>query len=160
MKIYLENQQKKLPLNPARIKKIVRKVLIEEGKSPALRSFRKRDMAKSGVNIIFTDNLKIARLNKKYLNRRGPTDVLAFPMQEGLKIKGNPYFLGDIVISAEMARAKARQFNIDPRKEICLYVIHGLLHLLGYDHKKGKDDLVMRQKEKEYLFLCRAKNGG
>lgn len=149
MKIYLENQQKKLPLNPARIKKIATVVLKREGKSK-----------KSEVNIIFTDNLKIARLNKKYLGRRGPTDVLAFPMQEGIKLRGNPYFLGDIIISVEMARAAAKQFNIDPIKEICLYLIHGLLHLLGYDHKKGKDDLVMRQKEKEYLFLCPSRNGG
>lgn len=149
MKIYLKNQKKNFPLNLDRLKKIVRKILIKEGKSN-----------KSEINIIFTDNLKISRLNKKYLKTTRATDVLAFPMQEGMKLKGDPYFLGDIVISVEMALRKARQFKISPLKEICLYLIHGLLHLLGYDHKRGKDDKLMREKEKEYLLLCLNQNAG
>lgn len=143
MKIYLENQKKNFPLNLSRVRKIVRKILIEEGKSN-----------KSEVNLIFTDNLKISRLNKKYLNRAQATDVLAFPMQEGFKIKGEAHFLGDIVVSVSLALKRAKALKINPLKEIDLYLIHGLLHLLGYDHKSVKDNLLMRKKEKEYLSLC------
>ena len=149
MKIDLENQKKNFPLNLTRIKKIVRKILIKEGKSN-----------KSEVNIIFTDNLKISRLNKKYLKRAQATDVLAFPMQEGMKIKGDPYLLGDMVISSQMAAAYAKELKGSVLNEIYLYVIHGLLHLLGYDHENLKDNLLMREKEREYLLLCRAKNAG
>jgi probable rRNA maturation factor len=148
MIIYLENQQNKLPLNLAPIKKIVRKVLIKEGKS------------RSEVSIIFTNNLKIAQLNKKYLNRPRPTDVLAFPMQEGFNLRGDPHLLGDIVISVQMAISKANQLKISALKEIYLYVIHGLLHLLGYEHQKLKEDKIMRAKEKEYLKLCLPPNAG
>lgn len=143
MKIYLENQQNKLPLNLALIKKIVRKVLVKEGKS-----------SKSEVNIIFTNNLKITQLNKKYLNRPRPTDVLAFPMQEGFSLRGERYLLGDMVISVPIAISRAKELKISALKEIYLYVIHGLLHLLGYRHQNLKDDKIMREKQEEYLKLC------
>ncbi len=175
MKIYLENQQKKLKLNFSLIKKLVKKVLIKErnpalpslrkeelrkgGVNPALRSFRNQDLTKSGVNIIFVDNLKIVQFNKKYLRRNSPTDVLAFGMQEGFPLEGNPYLLGDIIISVSAAINKARELKINPDQEIYLYVIHGLLHLLGYDDKSSKDKLIIRRKEREYLKLCRSKDG-
>lgn len=147
MKIYLDNQQKKLPLNLSFIKKIVRKILIKKGQS-----------AKSEVNIIFTNNLKITRLNKRYLGRSYPTDILAFGMREGFPLKGNAYLLGDIIVSAQAAVAKARELKTNPQTEVILYVIHGLLHLLGYDDKTLKDKKIIRQKEKEYLKLCLRRN--
>lgn len=147
MKIYLESQQDKLKVNFSLIKKLVKKILIKE---------RKND--KSEVNILFAGSLKIARFNKKYLKRNSPTDVLAFSMQEGFSLEGNPYLLGDIVISVSAAINKARELKINPDQEIYLYVIHGVLHLLGYDDKSAKDKLIIRQKEREYLKLCRNKN--
>lgn len=147
MKIYLDHRQKKLPLNHPFIKKIVREILIKEGKN-----------TKSEVNIIFTNNLKMAKLNKEYLGRSYPTDVLAFGMQEGFPLRGNPYFLGDIVISAQTAITRARELKTNPQTEVILYVIHGLLHLLGYDDKTLRNKKIIRQKEKDYLKLCRCQN--
>lgn len=149
MKIYLDNQQKKVPLNLSLIEKTVKKILINEGKS-----------SKSEVNIVLTSKLKVTRLNKKYLRRNYPTDVLAFGMQEGFSLKGNSYLLGDIIVSAQAAIDKARELKVNPTQEIYLYVIHGLLHLLGYNDTTIRNKKIIRRKEEEYLKLCHGKNEG
>ncbi len=97
------------------------------------------------LSILIVDNETITALNKKYLNKNIPTDVLAFSMQEGKEsFRSEAKILGDVVISFEMARLRSKELEIDIKKEIILYLVHGVLHLLGY-----KDDDVSSRKEME-----------
>ncbi|MFH1858008.1 MAG: rRNA maturation RNase YbeY [Candidatus Omnitrophota bacterium] len=107
------------------------------------------------LNILFVDDLKMSALHERYMGRRGPTDVLAFGMQEGRRLRGDVSLLGDIVISAETALRQAKRFHSNVRRELALYVIHGILHLLGYDDRNRADRLKMRRQEKELLALCK-----
>ena len=103
--------------------------------------------------ILLTTNKIIKKLNNKFRKKNKTTDVLSFPFNE--KIKKNS-FLGDIVISYEIV--KKRSYNSNFVKELDKLWIHGLLHLLGYNHKKLKDHSKMYSKEKKILKHFEAKN--
>jgi len=93
----------------------------------------------------------IQELNKKYLNKNRPTDVLAFRMQDGDFRDFNPQLLGDIVISVETATRRARNLKTSCEYELYLYLAHGLLHLLGYTDTTKKGAQAMQRIQKEIL---------
>jgi len=97
------------------------------------------------ISLAFVDNLTIHRLNKQFLQHDEPTDVLTFPLSEGRKLAG------EIVIGAEVGLAQAQERGHDVQAELALYVIHGLLHLCGYDDHKAADVARMRERERHYL---------
>ncbi len=103
------------------------------------------------VSICFTDDGWIQKLNNTYRHVDMPTDVLAFPMRgcEGLPKETN--ILGDVVISLQTAKNQAKKRNKDLNSEILLYLVHGILHLLGYNDSTAKERLRMRRKQKEIL---------
>ena len=92
------------------------------------------------VELILTDDVEIEQLNAAYRGIDKATDVLSFPLEE---MPGAP--LGTIVISIDKVREKALELGHAPQEELQLLFIHGLLHLLGYDHES--DNGEMRQKE-------------
>ncbi|WP_024790380.1 rRNA maturation RNase YbeY [Lebetimonas sp. JH292] len=96
------------------------------------------------IELILTDNNEIKALNKEYRKLDKPTDVLSFPLEN---IPGIP--LGSIVISIDKAKEGSVNFGHSVDEEITLLFIHGLLHLLGYDHEI--DNGEMRQKEAEII---------
>ncbi len=96
------------------------------------------------IELVFTDNAAIREMNRQTRGIDAPTDVLSFPLE---KVPFAP--LGEIVISVEYARQKAGQYRNSLDDEIALLFIHGLLHLLGYDHEN--DDGEMRRKEEELI---------
>ena len=102
------------------------------------------DLTNRSVELIVVDDQEIARLNKAYRNIDKPTDVLSFPLEE---TPGAP--LGSIVISSQRAQEAAKRYGHTPQEEFALLFIHGLLHLLGYDHET--DSGQMRQKEEELI---------
>lgn len=106
---------------------------------------------KQNVNIILTDDKYIARLNRKFLNKNKSTDVLSFGMREGKKLTPEPDVLGEIYVSLDRADKQAKEYDQSLQKEVSLLVTHGLLHLLGYDHKKREQKEKMRKKEEKYL---------
>ncbi len=106
---------------------------------------------KQNVNIILAHDKYIAQLNRKFLNKNRSTDVLSFGMREGKKLKPEPDVLGEIYISLDKAEKQAKEYNQSFQKEVNLLVTHGLLHLLGYDHKKREQKEKMRKKEEKYL---------
>lgn len=103
------------------------------------------------LSLLFVDNSYIRRLNKKYRGVNSNTDVLAFAMREGHSFPKKGFVLGDVVISAETAKRESKKRKIPLRKEISLYLVHGILHLLGYDDETLGQKKRMRAKEKELL---------
>lgn len=95
------------------------------------------------VSISFIDDSYMRELNLKYKDNNRTTDVLSFP-QEG-------ELLGDILISVDKATAQSEKLGHTFEQEVRRLVVHGILHLLGYDHKKLKEARLMEEKEKEIL---------
>ena len=102
------------------------------------------------IELILTDNASIRELNQEHREKDKPTDVLSFPMDAPFteqSIFGMP--LGSIVISADFVKEKAKELGHTLQDELSLLFIHGLLHLLGFDHET--DDGEMRAREKEII---------
>ena len=105
------------------------------------------------ISILLVDDDQIKKLNKAYLNRNRPTDVIAFSQLEGAFSHLNTNnLLGDVVISLETAQRQAEEEQTTLKDEIIFLLIHGILHLLGYDHvgsiKKARE---MQTKQQEIL---------
>lgn len=98
------------------------------------------------VAIAFVTDSDIARLNKIYRRKNTPTDVLSFPAQSGKRINKKK-FLGDIAIAPAVARRYAKKNRRSLENEICILILHGILHLLGYDHEtdQGQMDRIERK---------------
>lgn len=109
------------------------------------------------VDITIVDDEEIHTLNREYRNVDRPTDVLSFALDEGEEdepelIDGpEEHLLGDIIISAETAQRQGEEFGHGLEREIVYLAVHGLLHLLGYDHMTDEDKKIMRAKEEEAL---------
>jgi probable rRNA maturation factor len=102
------------------------------------------------LSLLFVNDLQIQRLNRRYLHRDQPTNVLAFPMREGEFSTLHPHLLGDLVISIETAKRQSNRFGLDKAEMVILLMIHGVLHLIGYDHegtKKQAREMTLKQKE-------------
>lgn len=112
------------------------------------------------ISILIVDDSEIAELNRKYLNRQGPTNVIAFPMREGEFSHLSPHLLGDVVISADTAAAEARDCGMDLEQRFTELLVHGMLHLFGYDHEKSDSEaLAMEAKSRELLELIHRNAG-
>ena len=103
-------------------------------------------IAAAKISLAFVDDATSARVNRQFLDHEGPTDVITFPL--GLKP-----LQGELVIGAEVAIQVAAERGHDVQHELALYVIHGILHLCGYDDKKPGPLHLMRQSEAHYLKL-------
>jgi len=93
--------------------------------------------ARAEVTVSLVDDAEIHRLNRDYRRKDRPTDVLAFAMREGRRAPGDDAILGDVVISVDTAARQARQRRATTADEVRALLIHGLLHLLGYDHERS-----------------------
>ena len=103
------------------------------------------------LSVLFTDDRRIAQLNKRYLGRNGPTNVLAFPMNEGPTAKYESPMLGDVVISVGTALKESKALGEPLEHTIDRLLIHGVLHLLGYDHEKSTAEAARMEKEEKRL---------
>ncbi len=118
------------------------------------------------VQIILADNDFIHQLNRDYRQVDAPTDVISFPandlekplaeaLQEGLQPEmseyGDAIFLGEIYISVDRAQEQAEEYGNTLEEELCFLTVHGMLHLMGYDHIEAADEQIMRAKQREIL---------
>ncbi|MBU1713500.1 MAG: rRNA maturation RNase YbeY [Proteobacteria bacterium] len=111
------------------------------------------------LSILIVDDNEIAKLNKQYLHREGPTNVIAFPMRCE-NIPGLSHDLvGDVVISVETAEREGNDSGAGMRKRFTELLIHGILHLFGYDHEKNEQEAV-RMEEKAGELLKIVASGG
>jgi len=109
-------------------------------------------LSEAEFSILLTSDPLIRSLNREYRGIDRATDVLAFSQQEGEPVPGNDAVLGDVVISLETARRQAEDYGASFDEEITRLLIHGLLHLLGYDHERGPEQRrKMRRKERDLL---------
>jgi len=139
MVIDIRNLQDRVNIDEAKVRSCAKRALI--------------DMGEEGVelSILFVNDAYIKRLNSKYRDTDSRTDVLAFSMRQGEGISQHSEILGDIVISTQTARREAVRRKEPVQKELNLYLVHGILHLLGYDDEKPGARKKMRAKEKELL---------
>jgi rRNA maturation RNase YbeY len=142
MQIKIRNLQKKIPIPQALILKAI----------PA--ALRQLDFDLQGLSIVFLGGRRMRTINKKYLGHDYQTDVLTFDLGEGQ---------GEIIICPEVAQANALDYQTSTKKEIIRYVMHGILHLKGYDDHAPKDIIKMREMEDKLLFsrgrACSAPTG-
>jgi probable rRNA maturation factor len=107
-------------------------------------------ISNSELSILVTDDTRIIELNQRYFHCDRPTDVIAFP-QSDTNSKSSPSVLGDVVISLDTAERQAIERNHHLEAELSYLLIHGILHLLGYDDIKSVPRRKMRAKERVYL---------
>lgn len=102
------------------------------------------------LTLTFVDRADIAELNAEHMGKQGPTDVLSFPMDDE-PIEGVPTLLGDIVISPSVAAEQCAEHAGTIDDELALLVVHGILHVLGHDHREPAETTVMRARELDLL---------
>ncbi|MFH1156775.1 MAG: rRNA maturation RNase YbeY [Pseudomonadota bacterium] len=106
------------------------------------------------LSILFTDDEAVRELNSAYRGIDKATNVLAFPMMEGEFAEVTPGLLGDIAISVDTAVREAQEAGITLNERMSQLLIHGILHLVGYDHESGENDaLAMESKSLELMKL-------
>ena len=106
------------------------------------------------VDVSIVDNKTIHKINKEYRNVDRPTDVISFAFFDDVNEKslpGVPSSLGEIIISFEKAEEQAVQYNHSVKREFSFLFVHGMLHLLGYDHMEDEEKKRMRKREEEIL---------
>jgi probable rRNA maturation factor len=110
------------------------------------------------LSVLIVDDEAIRVINRDYLQKDRPTNVISFSMREGEGGEIQPALLGDVVISAETAARDAAEAGLPFESELYFLLLHGILHLLGFDHERGsaEDALRMESKEEEVFALIRA----
>ena len=143
MKLQIENSQNIIKIDRRKIRGTVLKIL------------KTLDCADKEISLSFVDNENIKQLNKQYLGKDKATNVLSFSLREGEYGDINPQILGDIIVSVETAQRDALYGKLTIAQEIDFLIIHGILHLLGYNHENTtkRETNKMQQKEKE-LFTA------
>ena len=135
VEVEVSDTQSHLVADPASLEGLVRRVLAAEG------------VGRASISIALVDDSTIHALNRRHLAHDWPTDVITFVLSD----PNDPILAGELVISAEMASGTAREAGVDPLAELALYVVHGLLHLCGFDDQSLEDADAMRRREGEVL---------
>ncbi len=134
IKVALVNEQDRLPIDAERLCASVRAVLVGEG------------IVRANISLAIVDDPTMHDLNRRYLNHDEPTDVISFALDH------SPGFVdGEIIASADTAVSAASRFSWLPADELLLYIIHGALHLVGYDDLTDEKAPQMRDRERHYL---------
>jgi probable rRNA maturation factor len=100
----------------------------------------------NAVTIQFISDAAMARLNQNFRHKRGPTDVLSFPANGGSRPKQTAPYIGDIAISPQTARRNARRFSRTLPAEMRILILHGMLHLAGFDHETDHGEMDRMEK--------------
>ncbi len=146
--IAVSNRQKRVPIDAGKIRRAAKSILSALG-------FQGYELS-----IVIVDDREITRLNRQYFRRNRPTNVISFPMGAEDPASLHSGILGDVVISAETAERQAEEAGGTARDEVLFLLIHGVLHLAGYDHEGSRDERKkMEAKEKElFSLLMRPRN--
>lgn len=152
MDIIIANEQDKVSIEESLYEKLEQVGILALTEAGSVENYE--------VSVLLTDNEEIRSLNKKYRNVDNATDVLSFPLFEENDDSEEPlYFneteeiiLGDIIISVEKALEQSEDFGHSFLRELSYLLVHGILHLLGYDHETKEDKKAMRLMEEQILM--------
>ena len=140
MEILIDDRQSRHPLPKRKIQMTAKRILNALG------------YPDGQLSILIVDDEQIARLNMTYLDHAGPTNVISFPMQEGPFADITPDLLGDVVISADTAHREALDAQMEIMERFNQLLIHGILHLVGYDHIHSAEEAKIMDQKSEELF--------
>jgi probable rRNA maturation factor len=138
MEIIINKNVKNVNFCGKKIRKIVEYILKKERKS------------QFSLSINFVGETKIKSLNKQYRDKDSVTDVISFALQDGKQIL-EIYELGDIFICHKQIKKQSKEFGVSYKEEMVRVLVHGVLHLLGYDHKNKKDEKRMFFKQEKMV---------
>jgi probable rRNA maturation factor len=137
--VFIENISSDSRVKLSSLKKLAQKIL--------------KDFDEKGdLDIILVSDSFMRRLNQRFTRRKGTTDVLSFSFKEDKNTKAKRSLLGEVYISVNRARKQARDYQATFDQELKRLAAHGILHLLGYEHKTEKDLEKIRKIEEEYIF--------
>jgi probable rRNA maturation factor len=146
--VFLADEQG-VPVDLDRLRRLAELVLTEEGYP-----------TETELTVLLVSEDEMAAYNERFLERSGPTDVLAFPVEELLPgvvpdqdSNGPPLIIGDVIVAPGYVGRQAKENDVEFEDEMALMVAHGILHLLGYDHIDDADAEMMEQREVELLGL-------
>ena len=160
--VFTADEQSDMPVDLLRWGRLARLVLDEE-----------RVTGDAELSVIFVDEHAIADLNQRFLGTTGPTDVLAFPVDDDAGLGGRqpdeggrgpgapsdpadpPIVIGDVVLCPTVAARQAESNAVALDDELALLVVHGVLHLLNYDHAEDRETEAMKRRERELLARFR-----
>ena len=140
MAILIENQQKNHPVKIQKIKEKAQVIL------------NALDCPDGELSILIVDDPRIKELNETYLNHTGPTNVISFAMQEGEHGGINPHLLGDVVISMDTCVREAANAAMPMEQRFDQLLIHGILHIFGYDHIHSEEEAKLMEAKSEELL--------
>ena len=140
MKILLSNNQNQHPVDSKALQSQIGQVLEKLGETQC------------ELSLLLTDDAEICQLNKTYRDRDHATDVLSFPQDEDAVNESGDTLLGDVVISVETAARQAEEHHLSFNEELILLAIHGILHLLGYDHERSPQDARIMKDKTQVIF--------
>ncbi|MEE8206667.1 MAG: rRNA maturation RNase YbeY [Nitrospinaceae bacterium] len=140
MEILLSNNQNQHPVDSKALQSQIGQLLEKLGETQC------------ELSLLLTDDAEIRRLNKTYRNLDHATDVLSFPQDENAVNESGDTLLGDVVISVETAARQAEEHHLSFNEELILLAIHGILHLLGYDHERSPQDARIMKDKTQVIF--------
>jgi len=112
------------------------------------------------LSVSIVGDRTIRGINREYLARDRPTNVISFPLQEGECAGITPHALGDVVISADTAAREAAEGGMETFERLIFLLLHGILHLCGYDHERSGEAEALRMKKKERELFSLLKREG
>jgi probable rRNA maturation factor len=144
-RIAIENRQRRIKVSKLALRSVARRILSASG-CPEAR-----------LSILLTDDAGIRELNRDWLGKDRPTNVISFAMQEGEGAGVQADLLGDVVVSVETAAREAAEAGVPFEHELYFLLLHGILHLLGYDHERGSATAARRMaaRERELFAMVR-----
>lgn len=167
VEVFVADEQSEIEVDAMRWVRLARMVLDEQGVR-----------GDAELSMLFVDEKAMSDLNERFLGREGPTDVLAFPIDDELIESGRqpdqggrgpgspaepsdaPILVGDVVICPRVAERQAKEHLITLDDEMALLVVHGVLHLLGFDHEESDDAEAMERRERELMAHFREQERG
>ena len=141
MTVLITNEQETLPVDIEAIEKQADQILDY------------LDVSDKELSVLVVDDARIRQLNHQYRDKDYATDVLSFPQLDEDEEPGiDQHLLGDVVLSIETAELQAKEHDLSLEEELILLLIHGILHLMGFDHERSDSEAVAMQKKSRMLF--------
>ena len=138
--IYLEvlDEQDELVVDREKVRTVCEQILDDAG----IRSGK--------INVVLVDSDTIQQYNRDFLQHDYPTDTISFPLDDR---RSEGYLEGEVLACTEIAKSRAAEFSWTAEEELLLYVVHGMLHLVGFDDATQEQQTVMQEKERSYLAM-------